>query len=338
MTTYRICETRKRNWSVSDASSGVILRTKMEATLEYLVIAENLAEGQTPADISDSEVCQLPELPKVNGSSYIDPVDSTVRPFMLCKSKSCTRNPSAPHVFNVTAKFEEIVDGRENPGMSCPNDPTDIRPQVSYQILETEKVLYTDLQNEPKDCFILPGGLGEPYEAPVIQKVPELLITITQYEFVLTAQQMLDRSFKCNMDQYRGKNADHWMIGAVSAKEVEVSTCNGKQAWVQVTYPIKLSDYFVTNYVAGGPTEEEPGQFFVGHQTAMPLISNYHMQGGEKIRFADEGSGYGSVGFVEGTTANSGGVPGAALSEQTKPNYEYFQSVPRIMFSSFLQI
>ena len=326
---YEICETRKRNWSVKDASSGSILRTKMEATIEYIIVASGLADGETPADISDSTVCQLPGLPKVNGTSFLDPVDSTVRPFMICKSKTCQRNPNAPHIFTVSAKFEEIVDGRENPGQACPNDVTDIAPQVSYQITKSDRVIYTDLLGE--NCHTLPGNIGEPYEAPVVQPVAELLITVTQYEPYISAQDMIDRSFRCNNDQYRGKAADHWMIQAVSAKEVEVQSCSGTQQWAQVTYPIKLSDYYVENYVTGGDGQGNPTvQLFVGHQAALPLVSNYHMFGGEKVRFADQGTGYGSVGFVDDQ--------GIALPSQDGPNYKLFRNVPRINFASFLQV
>jgi hypothetical protein len=325
---YEICETRKRSWNVKDASSGVILRTKMEASLEYVVVAKNFGQNETPADISDSTVCQLASLPKVNGTSFVDPVDSTVRPFMLCKSKSCRRHDNAPHIFTVTAKFEEVVDGRENPGQGCPTDPTDITPQVSYQILKEERVIYTDLLGE--NCHTIPG-VHEPFEAPVVQPVPNLMITVTQYEPYISAQDMLDRSFVCNNDTYRGKAQDHWMIGQVSAKEVEVESCSGTQAWAQVTYPITLSDFIVQNYVPGGGQNGLPTtEMFVGHQSALPLISNYHLDGGEKVRFADVGTGYGSIGFVD--------EDGIALPSQDRPNYMLFRNVPRINFASFLQV
>ena len=59
---YEICETRKRNWSVKDASSGSILRTKMEATIDMLIVASGLADGETPADISDRPSANFPAL------------------------------------------------------------------------------------------------------------------------------------------------------------------------------------------------------------------------------------------------------------------------------------
>tara|TARA_Y100000361_G_scaffold150420_1_gene166066 strand:+ start:897 stop:1886 length:990 start_codon:yes stop_codon:yes gene_type:complete len=329
MPTYEVKKTTKRNWSVEDASSPIILRTKMKATIDYIVIAE-LADGETYEDISESEVAVLSDLPTVNATTFVDPVTSLVRPFMLCKSKNLTRNPKAPHVITVSCQFEELIDGRENPGQACPNTPTDITPQETSKIIRTERVIYKDLEN--KDCYLVPN-VYEPYQAPVVQPIAMLQINLTQYEPYISYADMVNRSFVCNEGAYRGVRQDAWMIGEVTAKEVEVLTCGGKQLWAQVTYPLNLSLYEVDNYT-GGDTDGNPREpEFIGHQTAMPLISNYFANGGEggpKTRFADSGTGFGSVGFV--------GEDGNALPEQTRPNYKKFTSVPRVNFYGFLQV
>lgn len=328
MPTYEVKKTTKRSFSVEDASSPIILRTKMKATIDYIVIA-TLSDGETYEDISESEVAKLSDLPTVNATTFVDPITSLVRPFMLCKSKNLTRNAKAPHVITVSCQFEELIDGRENPGQACPNDPTDITPQETSKILRTERVIYKDL--EGNDCFLIPG-VREQYEAPVVQPVPMLQINLTQYEPYISYLDMVQRSFICNETPYRGVRQDAWMIGEVTAKEVEVLTCSGKQLWAQVTYPLHLSLYEVEN---------STGPLFIGHQTAMPLISNYFMgQGGSdpntgnpapvgKTRFADTESGFGSVGFVN--------ADGTLLNED-RPDYKRFLSIPRANFYAFLQV
>ena len=318
MANFEVCQTRKTSSEVVDASTNVATKTKTTATLEFQVIADSPASV-----VADTEAIQAPGLPAVNGTTYYDSNTSTSRPFMMCVSKSCKRDPKNRSRFLVTAKYEEIVDGGETTGSGCPENLTDITPQVTGKVTSREKVLYEDYSTPPVDCFRLPV-VGEPYDAPVTTNWSELMITVKQYELSISFEEMMRRNNLVNSSAYRGKGAGYWKIVDVRVKNVEVTLCSGATTAALCEYDILLSEYSVGNYTTGDGVKDE----FVGHDTAAPLISRFYDDGSGKKAFADTATGYGNVGFIL--------EDGNVKTDNTRPNYKIYKTTKRGSFS-FLQ-
>ena len=328
--TFEVCQTRKTSSTVSDASTKLVTRTKIKATLEYLVKAGDGAGGFIGADnVSDTQVLDAPGLPKVNGTSFFDSNSDTARPFMLCTNKTSRRDSKNGSVFWVTAEFEEITDGRENPGVPCPSDLTDIAPKSTGAVTLVPKVLYEDMSTAAVDCYRMPA-VYEPYEIPVTTDDPRFVLQIEQYVSSITYDAMLYRIGLVNNTPYRGRAAGHWKITGLTVKDVEVTLCTGSVTAAHCTYNIELSDYTVGNYITGGgPNGELYKQFFVGHDTALPLISRFYNDGGGKKSFADGATGYGNVGFIL--------EDGQVNPNDQRPNYKIYQSTRKAPFT-FMQV
>ncbi len=328
---FIVCQTRKTEVDVKDASTKTATRTKMTASLEFLVRAVDDVSGDpvAPDTVSDNMAIEATGLPTVNGTSFFDAAAGESRPYMLCKSKSCKRDQANGSVFFVTAKYEEIIDGRENPSQPCPNDLTDITPQVEAKIGTSQRVIYEDFSApDTKDCARLPV-VGEKFNAPVTTDDPVLTLTIKQYVASMTFNEMMYQQNLVNSTTYRGMPAGRWKIVGVRPKEVQVTLCSGEVDAVLVEYDIELSVYSVGNYQTGGGENGTPYKTeFVGHDTAMPLISKFFNDGSGKTAFADAATGYGSVGFIL--------EDGNVNPNDDRPNYMIFKTCRRGPFT-FLQ-
>ena len=320
MANFTVCQTRKTSSEVVDASTSVATRTKTSATLEFQVIADVAGDL-----VTDTEAIQAPGLPVVNGTTYYDSNTTTSRPFMLCKSKSCKRDSKNSSRFLVTAKYEEIVDGGEEGGSPCPANLTDITPQVSAKVTAKEKVLYEDYSSPAVDCFRIPA-VKEPYNTPVTTNWSELVLTVKQYEASIAFEEMMRRMSLVNSTVYRGKAAGRWKIVDVRVKEVEVTLCAGTTTAALCEYDILLSEYSVGNY--DNTQENGIKDVFVGHDTAMPLISRFYDDGSGKKSFADTATGYGNIGFIL--------EDGSVKLDDTRPDYKVYKTTKRGSFS-FLQ-
>jgi hypothetical protein len=327
--TFEVCQTRRTTSTVSDASTKVATKTKFKSTLEYLVKASIDGSIAQAAQVSDTQAIEAPGLPTVNGTTFFDSNSGQSRPYMMCTNKSCKRDAKNGGVFWVTAEYEEIIDGRENPGQGCPEDLTDITPKASAAVTLEPKVLYEDMSPQAVDCYRMPA-VYEPYETPVTTQTSKLIVTQEQYESYITFEQMMYRIGLVNSVPYRGRAAGHWMILGMTAKEVEVTLCSGTVQAVIATYQIGLSDYTVGNYETGGGENGEPYKdIFVGWDTALPLVSRFYNDGGGKKTFADGNTGYGNVGFIMET--------GEPKSDDSRPNYMVYKSTRTGPFS-FLQV
>lgn len=317
---FTVCQTRKTKAESKDASTKFATKTKTTATLEYMVTSD-----LSPDLVTDVDALSATGLPTVNASTYFDSNNSTSRPFMLCVDKSCRRDDNNGSVFWVTAKFEEIVDGYESGSNPCPNDLTDISPQVTAKVTTKEKVLYEDYSTPAVDCFRLPV-VGEKYNTPATTDWSELVITVKQYEVSITFEEMMRRMSLVNSTTYRSKAAGRWKIIDVRVKEVEVTLCSGTTTAALCEYDILLSEYSVGNYdntQANGIKD-----VFVGHDTALPLISRFYNDGSGKKSFADTATGYGKIGFI----LESGNIK----PDDTRPDYKVYITTKRGPFN-FLQ-
>ena len=327
---FQVCQTRKTSSTVSDASSKFATMTKIKSSLEFLVKAEDAFGDYIGAgNVSDTQVLDAAGLPKVNGTTFFDSNSGQARPFMMCTGKSCRRDPKNGSVFWVTADYEEITDGGENPGSDCPVLLTDITPKSIGAVTLVPRVLYEDMSPAAKDCYRIPV-VNEPFETPVTTDDPRFVLQIEQYESSITYDAMMYRIGLVNSGRYRTKPAGYWKIVDLTVKEVEVSLCNGTVTAAHCTYSIELSNYSVGNYITGGgPDGELYKQFFVGHDTALPLVSRFYNDGAGKTAFADNATGYGDVGFILET--------GEPNPNDERPNYVIYQSTRRGSYS-FLQV
>ena len=327
---FEVCQTRAATIKVDDASTEFVTRTKMSATLNYRVVATGY---DNPASVSDVDAAQASGVPMVNGTTFFDSINNSTRPFMICTSKSSERDQQNAFIFNVSVEFEEVIDGRESPGGEPPEDLTDISPKISGYITKTERVMWKDL--DEVQCTKMPG-VDQFYEIPVTQDVAQLKLVIEQYMPYIQFEQMHDWSYKCNSDYYRSKGPGRWKTGAVAAKEVEVELASGPFNAVLVTIPVYLSDYSVTNVVSQGGTgsnmQQSGGRFFVGHQTALPLVSRMVKRAGDSkiVPYTKETMGYASVSFND--------INGFSLNDQDDgPHYVKYKTTPEISYG-FLQI
>jgi hypothetical protein len=317
---FTVCQTRKTKAESKDASTKFSTKTKTTATLEYMVTSD-----QSPDQVTDVDALGATGLPTVNASTYFDANNNTSRPFMLCVDKSCRRDTNNGSVFWVTAKFEEIVDGYESGSNPCPNQLTDITPQVTAKVTAKEKVLYEDYSTPAVDCFRLPV-VGEKYNTPATTDWSELVITVKQYEVSITFEEMMRRLSLVNSTTYRSKAAGRWKIIDVRVKEVEVTLCSGTTTAVLCEYDILLSEYSVGNY--DNTQDDGIKDIFVGHDTALPLISRFYNDGSGKKSFADTATGYGKIGFIL--------EDGNVKPDDTRPDYKVYITTKRGPFN-FLQ-
>ena len=126
---WEVCITADSGAECTDASEGSTTRNKWTATRTYQCIYGDKHTGEDAANADDiAAIVATGQV--VNASTYTGP-DGASRPYMFCKSLSAKRDKKARHIFRVTAKYEEIVNGFRNDAGECPEDLTDITPNIS---------------------------------------------------------------------------------------------------------------------------------------------------------------------------------------------------------------
>ena len=163
----------------------------------------------------------------------------------------------------------------------------------------------------------------------MLERVPTLGIKITQYEAIITYQQMLDRKNKVNSATYRTKAAGMWEITEVDATEVDVELAGGTTSAALVTYTVMLSprQYFDRDSGVSGEFVD------AGWRVPMARIDNVVFDGTNKFDpFMLDGSKVPSLAMVTDTGALlDDGISGV-------PQYDLYKTQDEIDFTTFLQV
>ena len=359
---YDVCETAVSSSQASRQDDDVVNQT---ATTSYRVIVEPVqSDNVTPVDpteVPTELIRNCPELPAVNASTYY--YGGISNPYLICSSKSVDRAVDNRLVFNVTIQWQSQKPSsseKGGEGGSPPANLTDIAPTVSAVIGKKEVPMWQDKNDQ--QCWRIPGT-GTPFTQPVVETVPTLTLTITQYESSITFEQMLERSYKLNSDTYRSKPALSWMTGPVKASTVKVQLASGEVTAAKVTYTVSLSDATFDPVIDDEPLGEDVGTpYFYGWQQARPLIDDHALLPSDTTTRLGPIHKWDSSGNAKSDDITTGyiysGTGGRTAGEQRvptgenqpyspaypdadrgadKPSYMFFQSQDAIPFT-FLQV
>lgn len=360
---YTVCETSESSSGATREGDDAVTQV---ATTSYLIIVKPHLKGDvntpvTPDEVPTELVRNMPELPFVNENTYY--YGGIANPYLICSGKTITRSEDNRLTFNCVVSWaSQKPDSTEKGGGggAPPANLTDIAPTVSAKITPQKIPMWVD--KDGNQCWRLPGT-GTPFRQPVVETIPVLTLTITQYEASIDYQTMMDRSYKLNSEEYRSKPANSWMIGAVNATEVKVQLASGQQTVAKVTYTLMLSEATFNPVIADEPAGAEVGTpYFYGHLQSKPLVDDHAIlpfdtstRLGPIYKWAADGSaktddittGYIYAG-TGGRTAGEQRVPTGenqpyspaypdADRGDDKPSYLFFRSQDSIPFT-FLQV
>jgi len=310
-------------------------------------------------------------IPQVNYNTYYDPVANVSVPLAVCTSKTVTRKQENTAVFEVDCSFQtgggsggggggEAKQGKaqefETPQDPEPQEPptnvTDIPPVVTRSVIGRDIVLNSaqaygadglgeDLDLGIRSTRYLPtldnfgnGELSNEIDQPITRKQPLLQITVTQFEETFVDQDLLDRCFKVNTQEYRDFPIKSAMITAINAVEQEIVVKAGagvaKAVWHRVTYNILIDEY---------SAQDSTGtSLFIGHAQGVPLIGHWYFdENGDARQFlVGEETGIGNVGLIT-VLGERLGDPGVGGNQLGAPDYVRFDTVDEIDFEVFMQ-
>lgn len=339
--TVTVKQRRNDGGSIKHVKKGDQDKLKASFQTNYLVTVTE-ADPPTidpvmPDDINPLLLMTHTDLPVVNQTTY--EFADVISPFTICRGKSIKRDPKNGRVFHVTCDWESDVREDEEAPISPPVALTDITPIVASRIEYIERPLYED--KDGNQCWKLPTGT--PWSEPVVEKVPTLALTITQYEASITYEQMLARSWKTNSATYRTRGADSWLIGSVQATEAKVRLSGGVTTCAKVTYPIFLSEAKFTVAVNDEPEagETQGSDYFYGWLVPRPLVDTYSIEYDVTLSkdvlqpIVDDETGYIKSGYIwlDGGQRTPGGSGGLDI-----PSYQVFRAQDQIDFGTFLQV
>jgi len=320
--TYTICETRESSVSVTGKVSNLGVRTvNHKADRTYRV----LASAASPAHVTDIEIACIAELPVVNKTTWYSATAGVGMPFAVCRSKEVARSRDNAYLFDVKCSFETGDIEAEQCAAAPPAALNSITPIVTATVNSYERVLYAD--KDGKQCWQLPTDT--PFQQPITETIPTLTLNITQFESAITYEQMMERSFKTNKNQYRSKDAGLWMIGAVKATEQTVQLAGGPTNAVKVTYPIMLSERY---FYPPGLQPTETNRVIYGHDKVQPLVDTMRIDvDGNLVPIERNGS------VRSGYIDVNGQLRDTPNELDKRPDYLRFRSQDEIDFSLFLQ-
>ena len=326
-----IKETLETSFSIkgSKSSAGKDL-VNHSATKSYRVVARKSFsfENIQFSDVTEGHVACDPRLPVVNRSTWYSTQTGLAMPFAVCRSKDVSRDSANGLIFNVTCNFETGPVESEQCQAVPPNNAEDITPQVSIEVGSYDRVMYSDKDGE--QCWKLPTG--SPFQSPVVETIPTLRLTITQFEPFVTYEAILERSFKTNSATYRSKDAGLWLIGAVKATEQDVTLADGSVAlFAKVTYPIMLSERY---FYPPGVAATVGNRTVYGHDHVQPLVDTYKLDaaGGDPEPITGD-NGNVTTGYIN----TDGTLREPAAANEERPDYLRFRTQDEIDFSTFLQ-
>lgn len=280
---------------------------------------------QEPNETNEHIVgCLYGLLPITMKSIYYDPDSGVINPYALCTSKSITRNKDNPWLFEAKCTFQTKSLETENCTVagSSVTAPTDITPEVTVSVGSTSRVLYQDL-DDGSQCYMYPE-IGVRYTNPVQTDIPNLTLTISQYETAVTYAQILARSYVTNSAAYAGFGIGMWRCIVKNVSEVDVQVSESvTYNWARVTYEVSLSQ---DGYYSNGSTFVNTGWL---HQ--VPLIApKYKDSGGDIVPFLHD-SGEPKMGFITSAGLEKTG-------STTHPDYLTHRKYRTANFGTFLQV
>jgi len=363
---YTVCETSDSTSSASRQGDDAVTQSAQTA---YQIIVEPIGADTVtainPSQVPTELVRNMPELPQVNGNTYY--YGGISNPYLICSGKQIARDSANRLKFTCTVSWESQSNDSTEKGGEGGTPPaaiSNIAPTVSAKITPQQIPMWQD--KDGKQCWRLPGT-GTPFTTPVVETIPVLTLTVTQYEASMDYQTMMDRSYKLNSDTYRSKPALSWMTGPVNATEVVVQLAGGPATVAKVTYTLMLSEATFNPVINDEPLGEVVGTpYFYGHLQTKALVDDHAIlpfdtatKLGPIFKWGTETPGLPTpsisdditTGYIyAGTGAQTAGeqrVPTgenqpyptaypAAQRGEDKPSYMFFRSQDQISFS-FLQ-
>lgn len=326
---------RKTEGTYSSSGSygkGESRQSTQSIKIKYLVeaippdgkAAQGTGGDNAPEKMNEHYVGCITSLPRVMGSVYYDPDTELLNPYAICMSKDVTRNAQNPYLYEVSCTFKTRALETENCTVlrSSVSTPTDISPEVTVQVNGTQRVLYQDLYSGDQ-CYMY-EGIKERFASPVTTDIPNLTLSISQYEASVTYAQILARSYTVNSATYAGYGAGMWLCKVANVSEVDIQTSAGSVTWARVNYEVTLSqDGF---YDQGGTWT------LTGHKHQVPLIAS---------KYRDETDADKVIYFKHAKTSapHMGMIDpdGTKASNQDKPQYLTFNRYRAVPFT-FLQV
>lgn len=306
--TYTVNEDRVGR-SIGFSGDGDRLEVTWTTSYKVLV-GGDATKGE---DVDPYSVATASGLPVVNKSIYS--FDGKVIPFVICRNKTATQVEGNGLLWNVSCRYRAVLPTNSSEGNNVPIDPpqslTDITPQETPELGETEKVLYVDKSETPKKIQ-LPSGNW--WAEPAIERIPVLRLKITQYEESVTYEQLLERKLKVNETTYRGQPRYDWLIENIEPVEVDVTLASGTVTAALVTYTLALSPHLY------------------GWKDDRALFDTVYLDGATWKPFLD-----GDPPTLRPATID---VTGALKSNgtATTPDYVQYETYDTIDFSTFLQV
>lgn len=316
--TYTVAPGRKQKMTFQGANDAVSVTWHQTYFVDV--------SGYTNIDEIDAyNVITATGLPVVNRSIY--EIDDKVIPFVICRNKTAKPMEGRQDRWQVDTQFKSTVRSQSEESDNIPISPpaslSNITPRVVPELGETEKVLYmdksdfiSDPDNNPGvitgvDCTRTPAGSF--WEQPVMEKIPTLVLKITQYESSITYEQMLERKFKVNQGSYRSQPRYDWLILDVEAVEVDVILAGGPTTAALVTYTVAHSPHLY------------------GWKQERALFDTQYFDSvtGIKKLFQNDVPGSNNIGYITSTGANR-------ASQVGEPDYLQYESFDEIDFDSFL--
>jgi hypothetical protein len=310
-------------------------------------------------------------IPQVNYNTYYDPVANVSVPLAVCTSKTVTRKQENTAVFEVNCSFQtgggsgggggggakqgkaqEFETPQDPEPQEPPTNVTDIVPVVTRSVVGRDIVLNSaqaygadglgeDLDLGIRSTRYLPtldtfgnGELSNEIDQPITRKQPLLQITVTQFEDTFTDQNLLERCFRVNTQEYRGFPIKSAMITAINAVEQEITVKDGagvaQEVWHRVTYNIMIDEY--------SAKDSTGTSLFIGHAHGVPLIGHWYFdENGDARQFlVGEETGIGNVGLIT-VLGERLGDPGVGGNQLGAPDYVRFDTVDEIDFEGFMQ-
>ena len=281
-----VCQRRVDSGTYKQSGGDTSQReTKVTAKTKYLVVVSEKSSGPaiSPSDLNPLLIVNCLGLPIIGKTCYS--FGGLSSPLLLCSSKQIERDAENGMVFHVSVDWESVNFGVGGGGQSGEETPQealepktsnelqtidDISPVASFNTASQEFVRYETpyLDGDgSRQSWKLPTST--PFEQPIVNKVPLVTITITQFEENLTLVDLEERSFRINSEDWNGRGYAQWLCAEVEATEVTVNLAGGEQDMWRVTYHVHLAPkYDVEVIVAGEPFI--PGQNFEVGQTYNP--------------------------------------------------------------------
>ena len=322
--TFDIRQKTEGNYSSSGSyGQGGSRQSTQSINVKYFVTAIPPASGDPntgPEYMNEHYIGCLTSLPTVMGSVYYDANTGLMNPYAICMSKSVKRNTQNPYLFEVDCSFKTKALETENCTIVAQTvaSPTDISPEVTVSVGNTQKVLYQDLFTG--DQSFMYEGIAERFTSPVTTDIPNLTLTISQYESYVSYAQILARSYVTNSTQYAGFGVGMWLCKVENVSNVALQVGGSTQTWARVTYNVSLSQ--------DGYYDPDGAYQLTGWKQQVPLIGSKYIDDNDKPQMFMVG-GLPQLGMINDD--------GTKATNQTKPDYLTFNRYRSTPFT-FLQV